>query len=153
MIQKNEQDSLVQVILTTNSPFIISDVLREDVKYIDDGQNIHMLLTKNFFMNYTIGEYSRQLINDISCFLSNKEKEKSGKNSKLVEYLNETDDAYEVLNFLIGKIGEPIYRIRLKKLLDEWQEARQSTKEWKIQELERQRRMIDEQIKRIRGEE
>ena len=40
MIQKNEQDSLVQVILTTNSPFIISDVLREDVKYIDDGQNI-----------------------------------------------------------------------------------------------------------------
>lgn len=162
MIQKNEQDSLVQVILTTNSPFIISDVLREDVKYIDDGQNIgdetfgqniHMLLTKNFFMNYTIGEYSRQLINDISCFLSNKEKEKSGKNSKLLEYLNETDDAYEVLNFLIGKIGEPIYRIRLKKLLDEWQEARQSTKEWKIQELERQRQMIDEQIKRIRGEE
>lgn len=50
-------------------------------------------------------------------------------------------------------IGEPIYRIRLKKLLDEWQEARQSTKEWKIQELERQRQMIDEQIKRIRGEE
>ena len=93
------------------------------------------------------------MINDISCFLSNKEKEKSGKNSKLVEYLNETDDAYEVLNFLIGKIGKPIYRIRLKKLLDEWQEARQSTKEWKIQELERQRRMIDEQIKRIKGEE
>ena len=58
IIQKNEQDSLVQVILTTNSPFIISDVLWEDVKYIDDGQNIHMLLTKNFFMNYTIGEFS-----------------------------------------------------------------------------------------------
>ena len=82
-----------------------------------------------------------------------KRKKSLVKNSKLLEYLNETDDAYEVLNFLIGKIGEPIYRIRLKKLLDEWQEARQSTKEWKIQELERQRQMIDEQIKRIRGEE
>lgn len=31
--------------------------------------------------------------------------------------------------------------------------SKQSTKEWKIQELERQRQMIDEQIKRIRGEE
>ncbi len=68
----------VQIIVTTNSPFILSDILREDVFYplgneTSDGpgweilpqtygQNIHMLLAYPFFMKNTMGEMSEDTL-------------------------------------------------------------------------------------------
>lgn len=76
---KNRVD--VQVVFTTSSTFMLSDILREDVvilstpkkeqmSYLDGdiqtfGQNIHMLLANRFFMDSTIGKRSEELITDL----------------------------------------------------------------------------------------
>jgi predicted ATPase len=67
----------VQIIVTTNSPFMLSDILREDVfsmhgSEIDTdgldpalptyGQNIHMLLAHRFFMENTMGKMSEDTL-------------------------------------------------------------------------------------------
>jgi hypothetical protein len=78
----NMVDSLrkksVQIIVTTNSPFMLSDILREDVYTMfgyknDDmekfdpelqtyGQNIHMLLAHRFFLSNTMGKMSSETL-------------------------------------------------------------------------------------------
>lgn len=78
----NMVDSLrkksVQIIVTTNSPFMLSDILREDVYTMfgyknDDmekfdpelqtyGQNIHMLLAHRFFLDNTMGKMSEETL-------------------------------------------------------------------------------------------
>ena len=83
MINKKSSSSKVQVVITTNSPFIISDILKDDVIYLSEGgrpeydktlgQNIHKLLKENFFMDYTIGEYAKELIENIINVLEDKE--------------------------------------------------------------------------------
>lgn len=76
----------VQVVFTTSSTFMLSDILREDVvvlsepndkqkSYLDMnlqtyGQNIHMLLANRFFMDSTIGEGSKKLITSLFDALS-----------------------------------------------------------------------------------
>lgn len=64
----------VQIIFTTNSPFMMSDMLREDIVTLAQdtsgfgdnsltfGQNIHTLLAHRFFLNNTIGEVSENVI-------------------------------------------------------------------------------------------
>ena len=64
----------MQIVFTTNSPFMMSDMLREDIvtltrgiKDIDEdvltfGQNIHTLLAHRFFLDSTIGSVSESVI-------------------------------------------------------------------------------------------
>ena len=68
----------VQIIVTTNSPFMLSDILREDVytmfgyksnnmEEFDPelqtyGQNIHMLLAHRFFLSNTMGKMSAETL-------------------------------------------------------------------------------------------
>ncbi len=120
----------VQIILTTNSPFLISDILKEDIVYLENdqreplfdytlGQNIHTLLKENFFMDYTIGEYSRRLINLILNALNQKKPRNEDDLEELkTTYLGDPEDVYSALNTLIGQIGEPVYRYNLERLLE-----------------------------------
>ena len=134
-IQGAKTEAIIQVVVTTNSPFIISDILSEDITYLSKeekefdctfGQNIHKLLKDNFFMSYTIGAYSQEVIEKImKWLLSNKkdeinsdEENKVSIGEELGRYFGEpieSKDYYEKISCLIGKIGEPIYR---EKLLD-----------------------------------
>lgn len=68
-----------QLIITTNSPFLLSDIFEKDIYFLPNnegkktrsfGQNIHTLLSSSFFMNYTIGEYSRKIIDGLLDVLS-----------------------------------------------------------------------------------
>lgn len=87
------QNDRIQIVLTTNSPFILSDILLEDAVYLDKekksvfdrtlGQNIHTLLKENFFMSYTIGEYARSFIEDIMLCLQNPEPTESADRQSL----------------------------------------------------------------------
>lgn len=81
----------VQVVFTTSSTFMLSDILREDVvvlsrpnaeqrHYLDEdiqtfGQNIHMLLANRFFMDSTIGERAERLITGLFEMLTDREGE------------------------------------------------------------------------------
>ena len=81
----------VQVVFTTSSTFMLSDILREDVvvlskpnaemkPYLDEdiqtfGQNIHMLLANRFFMDSTIGQRAERLITGLFEMLADKDGE------------------------------------------------------------------------------
>lgn len=162
MISKNETRSRVQIILTTNSPFIISDVLKDDVKYLADqerkfddtlGQNIHKLLKNNFFMDYTIGEYSRKLIEKIIAWLSATEGKTGKRIRELYYYFGEVEDEYAAISKLIRQIGEPVYRNKLEKMLDEWQKRQPASKERRVRRLEGQKKRLEAEIERLKAEE
>ena len=80
IVEKYQGPSTIQIILSTHSPFMLSDVLPEEitrltidretgnalVKNGSDkeyfGANIHTILADGFFLDYTIGEYSRSFL-------------------------------------------------------------------------------------------
>jgi hypothetical protein len=156
IIHDTNTESKLQVVITTNSPFIISDILSEDITYLSEeekdldqtfGQNIHKLLIDNFFMSYTIGEYSREMIENIMKWLNNdRNKEKIGEElSRYFGELIEVEDYYEKIRCLIEKIGEPIYR---EKLLDMLSRSKLGI-ESEVEALLRQKAEIERKLKEL----
>lgn len=153
----------LQVVFTTNSPFVISDVLKEDILYLSDkgedfgntlGQNIHKLLKNNFFMDYTIGEYSRELIGTLISLLN--EKDFGEEKEAVYKYFSKTQDKnefYSMVELLIQQLGEAVYREKLETMLEQRIASDQTLKEMKIQKLERQKADLEKEIGRLRGEE
>ena len=101
MINENLNQERVQVVITTNSPFILSDVLREDVVYLSGeegkitemrekeitfGQNIHRLLRRNFFMEATIGEYAKTMIQEMIGVLQGGKKRKAARMEDITHF-------------------------------------------------------------------
>ena len=161
MLQLCKEEGIMQVVFTTNSPFVLSDVLKEDVQYLSGrpdefgdtlGQNIHTLLKNNFFMDYTIGEYSRKLIEAIISQIRNDEGETEEQKADMSDYFDDTEDRFEMIGFLIQQIGEPIYRDKLGKMLEERRKQNMTFKEKQIQELEKQRDELQRQISQLRDE-
>ncbi|MBS4212693.1 AAA family ATPase [Neobacillus rhizophilus] len=117
-------DRNVQVIQTTHSPFVLSDLPNHNVIFLKKGKlgaevidglednqltfasNIHMLLSNSFFMeNGLVGEVAKSKINQLIKILQNKDVEEIRKNefsmTKQLRY-----------------IGEPIVRNKLFSMLD-----------------------------------
>ncbi|MDQ7084938.1 MAG: AAA family ATPase, partial [Sulfurovum sp.] len=148
-------------LLTTHSPFIISDLPKENVIFLDTykkdeesnqkegnckvlkdgikkqtfGANIHTLLSDGFFMDDGLmGEFAKNKINDVYDFISNP-------NSKM----NLTQiKAKEVIKI----IGEPILKKELQYLYDEKFETSEIDKKIReyqaeIERLQAQRRKND----------
>ncbi len=160
-----EGEGKVQIILTTNSPFIISDVLGEDVIYLSNknndnshigvdgvtlGQNIHKLLTDNFFMEATIGEYAKKFIKCISKYISN-----PNENDDLENYINTEALDYDKIENMIELIGEPVYKINLKMMLSQSQLSKEETLssiQNKISRLDKEKEKLQEKLKKISQE-
>lgn len=159
MVDYIGKDSKVQIVITTNSPFILSDILKEDVIYLAEknkkcfdrtlGQNIHKLLVENFFMDFTIGEYARELIESIMLCLKNQEN--NGTDQKIEEiietvwrYYGKEKDIYFAMKLLIDQIGEPVYRYELEKLLEESDVMKEHRS---MEQLLEEKRKIEEKIK------
>lgn len=172
MINYEGNESEIQIVLTTNSPFILSDILQEDVTYLvvdsaEDkkvefgrtlGQNIHKLLRENFFMDYTIGEYARELIEKITMCLQNPdEKQRDGQEKEdrvkadviVQEYFGEEKEVYDAVRQLIDQIGEPVYRYELERLLDESYIAQ---KRKNMEQLLAEKKRIEEEIEELEKE-
>lgn len=106
-----------QLILTTHSPFLLSDMPKENIRYLDNldiigntlpstfAANIHTLLADNMFMDSTIGEFAKQKINDLIFFLQ-------GRDSKF----NYTK---EEVKYLINSVGENMLKNSLYNLYNE----------------------------------
>ncbi|MGC9298987.1 AAA family ATPase [Bacillus cereus] len=118
-----------QIILTTHSPFIISDLSRQNLialkKERSSGKslgvslekfpetfasNIHTLLSNEFFMEDTIGEFAKQKVTDIINRLINIISEKERLDQ---EYLNQ-ERIY--IQEWIEIMGEPIIKTKLLQL-------------------------------------
>lgn len=133
----------IQIILTSNSPFVISDLPKENIILLENrnglchvknnnkllmetfGANIHMLLSDSFFMsNGLIGEFAKNKINDVINFIRN-------------DFKNERNYGIE---FIIKSIGEPIIKTKLQEMYES-----------KLNYDVRLRR-IDDEIERLQNE-
>lgn len=109
---------VIQIILTTHSPFVLSDIPSENIIYLKSrngklhteqpnmktfGSNIYTLLKNSFFMDSTMGEFSQSIIKKINKRLDDK------------ELLNETE--YAEYKKVIKEIGEPIIQSHLDEKL------------------------------------
>lgn len=111
------------ILIATHSPFILSDILKGNILYLDDGKNANItdefknpfcanicdLLYQSFFLKEGfIGEYSRQKLRSIFLLL-NKPKNLSTKEIK-------EKRIKEQINFYIEEVGDPFIIMQLKKL-------------------------------------
>ncbi|WP_203363653.1 AAA family ATPase [Bacillus sp. REN10] len=118
-------DYKLQIIFTSNSPFIVSELPHSNVIFIkkDGGKsrvidqlpennltfasNIHTLLSNTFFMqDGLIGRFAKYKINKLLNLIVNSSSEELDKN-------------HEEIEKLIGIIGEPIIKNKLSNLLQE----------------------------------
>lgn len=140
----------IQILLTSHSPFIASDLPRSNIILLDKsekgysqllesntmsetfGANIFELLSDSFFLNDSqIGDFAKNKINDLFKFLNNEESEIKWDNTKAEK--------------LISLIGEPIVKNQLIELYDKMYKT-----EKEIEYLEKERQRIDMKIDRLR---
>lgn len=106
-------------IFTTHSPFLLSDLPKENVIFLENGKqvypfkeseqtfgaNIHTLLSHGFFMkDGLMGEFAKEKINDVYRFFSD-----DNYNGDMT-----TDKAQQIIKI----IGEPVLQKELQKLFD-----------------------------------
>lgn len=117
------KDKTFQIILASHSPFLVSDISKTNIFTITKeegslsvlkpceldtfGQNIHTLLKNAFFMNFTMGEYARNMIEEVKIFLDCK--------IENVYYDGEMtiDEAEKIINL----IGESVLKTALQRKL------------------------------------
>jgi ABC-type multidrug transport system ATPase subunit len=110
----------IQIIITSHSPFIISDLISENVTFLSNendfdtlqkdtfASNIHSFLLDGFFMKKTIGEISSDLIEEVVKYLT---KNTEGK------YIKSTVDCEKV----ISSVSNIALRNELLKLISQYQ--------------------------------
>jgi len=130
------------IILTTHSPFILSDIPKENIIFLKDGENvsdevgidtfganIHTLLSHGFFMeDGLMGEFAKKRINEVIKFLNDKDSE-----------IKDKDEAKNIINL----IGEPIIKNQLQKMLD-------SKRLDKIDEIEKEIELLKHRLEILR---
>lgn len=131
------KENSFQLILSTHSPFLASDLRKEniirlnknekkiEVSYAKENtfaQNIHLILKNDFFLNSTIGAYSKKIINEITNLLTKEEDEKVFL-KKINTFLGR-DEIVDIslaekhLRTMISSIGENLIKNELLELLD-----------------------------------
>jgi len=116
-------DKKINIILTSHSPFLLSDIPKQNIIFLDKdengnckvvdglkekkqtfGANIHTLLSDSFFMeDGLMGEFAKGKIDDVINYLH-------GKESKI----KSNDEAQKLIHI----IGEPIVKNQLQRMLD-----------------------------------
>ena len=119
----NQLDKKFNIILTSHSPFLLSDIPKQNIIFLDKdedgnckvvdglkekkqtfGANIHTLLSDSFFMeDGLMGEFAKSKIDKTIKLLNQ-------------EHLNEDDLKY--CEQIISIIGEPIVKNQLQRMLD-----------------------------------
>jgi predicted ATP-dependent endonuclease of OLD family len=122
-VKTEKLDKLLHIIITTHSPFLLSDIPKQNIIFLDTdengnckvvnglkekkqtfGANIHTLLSDSFFMeDGLMGEFAKSKID------------------KVIKILNREKPSKEDLEYcekIIPVIGEPIVKNQLQKMLD-----------------------------------
>lgn len=119
----SEEKKKFQVIISTHSPFILSDIQSDNIIYLEKdnmgyckpvkkvlntfGANIHTLLKDGFFMSSTIGEFSNRKIKEVISSI----------NDSNIEDV--TEEQKNVWLYIINSIGEPLIQNRIMKMFND----------------------------------
>ncbi|GAB5473849.1 MAG: hypothetical protein Mars2KO_19480 [Maribacter sp.] len=141
-LSKLFKEKELQLIFITHSPFVLSDIPKENVIFLDKdkdgnalkkkvemektfGANIYSLLSDSFFMeNGTIGEFAKKKI-ELAVEVLNSE------NPHL------SSEMLKEVNYIIDSVGEPLIKQQLEILRSNaLNDDKVSTLEKRIQELE-----------------
>ena len=137
----NFVDKKFHIIISSHSPFILSDLPKENVIFLKDGKqkfpfqnsqtfgaNIHTLLSDGFFMSDGLmGEFAKSKI------------------TKVIELLKKdslSEHEIKKCKHIISIIGEPI----LQKTLEHQLNAKLNPNETELQKLQREQEEIEEKI-------
>jgi ABC-type multidrug transport system ATPase subunit len=130
-----------EIIITTHSPYILSDIDSRHVIFLEDGevkepitetfgQNIHTIIKKSFFLDFTLGEFARKQIENVNNYLEEKCKnpdynyicEEKSKNPNYVCEEKSKDPNYvckemsmDKAREIISVIGEPVIKNSLEE--------------------------------------
>jgi len=146
-VLKKQKNYKINIICATHSPFILSDIPKNNIYFIKDGKkdigikkqtfgaNIHTLLSDGFFMNDGLmGEFAKKKIQEIMDFLNGK------------KTIDEISTKEKHIKQVIESIGEPFLS---RKLLDmycaKYQEK--SLKEIRKKELLAEQKRIEKELK------
>jgi len=142
-------DKKIQIILTSHSPFLVSDLPKENIIFLSKnekgkcvvsklqdrketfGANIHTLFTDSFFMKGGLmGTFAEKRINEVIAYLNGESAENSLFNGKISEEQQKLAEKY------ISMIGEPIIRNMLQKQLNSKRLEKVENHEERIKKLE-----------------
>lgn len=128
----------VNILMSTHSPFVLSDIPQSNVLYIDKGKdvgcemgintfaaNVNELLNKSFFLsNGFMGEFAKEKIESLVAYLSNKDCNDG--------YWSEKK-AFDIINL----VGDDVVRYQLKKLYHKRFGDNNCYRNWIVQEANR----------------
>ncbi len=149
-IIKNEECK-INIILSTHSPFILSDIPKQNILFLEEGKaisneckptqtfaaNISDLLKDSFFLaDGFIGEFAAEKIGKII--------EKIEKNIKKKSEISFKD--YKKYKDTIELIGEPIVRYKLKDMLTDIVPKEKKLLLEEITKLEREKKHVNEKL-------
>lgn len=130
IMEKHSDSGTVQVIISTHSPFMLSDVLPQEITRLDIdresgnaivkngskkeyfGANIYTILADGFFLDYTIGEYSRNFLQDTYLKLIACRKQQMSRAEGMPEFLASVRD-------MVPHIGDRLIRKAFEIALEE----------------------------------
>jgi uncharacterized small protein (DUF1192 family) len=150
---KQYKDITFHLIVTTHSPFLLSDIPKQNIIFLDTneegnckvvdglnekketfGANIHTLLSDSFFMeDGLMGEFAKSKIDEAFDIL----------NKPII-----SQDEQKYCEQIISIVGEPIIKKQLQKMLD----SKRLAKVDKIDELESQMKLLQQEIERLKSE-
>lgn len=152
------QDLRIQLIVTTHSPFVVTDFSSDHVLYLERDEegtvirppaqqtfaaNIHHLLMDDFFMEQTIGEFARKQLNDIMQRMQ-VIGERRNKNEDAAPLYEESysQEEKDYIWAVIQAVGDPFVRHALHKKFE-------STFYSKDQQIDREIQELRERIERL----
>lgn len=119
----SEDNKKFQVVISTHSPFILSDIKSNSIIYLEKditgyckpvkrllntfGANIHTLLKDGFFMSSTMGEFATNKIKEVISSIND---------SKIEDVTEEQKNEWL---YIINSIGEPLIQNRIMKMFND----------------------------------
>ncbi len=138
VLPKIFEEKSIQIILTTHSPFVLSDLPKENVIFLKNkdgkcevqngsvdikqtfGANIHTLLKDDFFLKSTIGEFATKKIDEILIFYHDLKSYDLKKNkSKIKKMKANFKTKSKEFEYVVECIGEPYIKVVLENNLKE----------------------------------
>ncbi|WP_434504285.1 AAA family ATPase [Prevotella sp.] len=111
----------INILLVTHSPFVLSDIPKQNVLFLEEGKpnysmqqntfgaNIHSMLKNGFFLNgLPIGEFAKEKINELTKKLHNG-----------TYNIENKDNDKDILD-MIKLIGEPVLKSQLLKMYSDY---------------------------------
>jgi len=159
-LRNNYTDKKIHLIVTTHSPFLLSDIPKQNIIFLDTdengnckvvdglkekketfGANIHTLLSDSFFMeDGLMGEFAKSRINEIIDFHKQVEDENKRENSNLDSLKTEYGDKKKRFWDVQSIIGEEYLKQVIKNHLVEIEKillGKDKAKEEEIKRVEK----------------